>query len=161
MNESNNVSVSISRTKEDYNKIFEKFVGDIDNGNQANLRGLLAYGLYKVAKREWVSAYRKKEGTPPSLEDLQRYAETWTQSQIESAFDRADQILAEYADVVVGSAEPLILKRALQGSFWRGVLQSITASFLYTLLLVGIATILAVAGVDIVSIFQNTKNFAN
>jgi len=55
-----------------YNKIFERLVGDIEDGGDANLRGLLAYGFYKVAKREWVAQSREKNGNPPTGAELQR-----------------------------------------------------------------------------------------
>ncbi len=33
-----------------YNKLFEQFYDD----DEDQIRGLVAYGLYKIAKREWV-----------------------------------------------------------------------------------------------------------
>lgn len=142
-----------------YNKIFERLVGGIEDGNDANLRGLLAYGFYKVAKREWVAQYREKHGKPPSGDELQRYADTWTKSQLKSTEDRADQVLAEYAGIVIQSEEPAILRRALKGSFLSGVFQSITANIIYTIILIVITIILLVNGVDILSVLKNMSEF--
>jgi hypothetical protein len=61
----------------DYNPIFERLFGDVEDGS-ANVEGLVAYGLYKISKREWVTGLRKKEARGPSAEELRAYMATWT-----------------------------------------------------------------------------------
>ena len=64
-------------------------------------------------------------------------------------------LLAAFADVVVSEQEPIILRRALRGSFWRAVWPSMLASLVYTLLLIGTAIVSARAGIDLIGIIRN------
>ena len=136
-----------------FNPVFGKLVG-LEEGGQPDLQGLVAYGLYKIAKREWASDIATRHGRKPSEDELEAYMRTWTPSQLKTLQERAAQVLAEYADTVIQEEEPRILQDALRGSFWRGVWPSMLASFFYTLLLIGIALILAVSGIDFIGTFR-------
>lgn len=46
----------------DYNPVFEQLVDKADH----KLVGLVAYGLYKLAKREWIKAHIQKGGLAPT-----------------------------------------------------------------------------------------------
>jgi len=135
-----------------YNPIFEKLVG---TGEGQNLQGLIAYGLYKISKREWVSEFRARKGRKPTDEELDAYVETWTASQLHNVRERAAQVLAEYASTVIQAEEPRILRGAVKGTFWRGAGQSVVGAFLYTLLLIALTVILALAGIDLVGILRS------
>ncbi len=145
--------VGDENSERSYNPIFEKLVGP--ENSEAGLQGIVAYGLYKIAKREWVSEFRTRTGRKPTDDELDAYTRTWTASQLTTVNERAAQILAEYASEVIQSEEPRILRRALEGSFWRSVWPSMLAAFLYTLLLVGAALILARSGIDLIGIFRD------
>jgi uncharacterized membrane protein len=54
-----------------------------------------------------------------------------------------------------------IREDALRGTFWRGVGTSIAASFLYTLLLIGVVIVGQIAGVDIASIWNAISGIAS
>ena len=112
----------------EYNRIFETLVGP--EGATPHIQGLVAYGLYKVSKREWISDFTTRNRRRPSSDELDAYTRTWTPSQISTVQDRAAQVLAEYALTVLQDEEPRILARALRGSFWRAVPSSMLAAFL-------------------------------
>ena len=140
---------------DDYNPMFERLVGPPDG--ETPLEGFIAYGLYKIAKREWVSGFRAREGRRPSDAELNSYVSTWTASQLQGAKERAAQALAEFAAIIIEEEEPKTLRRALKGSFWRSFWPSIFASFIYTLVLIALALILTWAGIDLLGVFRNVK----
>ncbi|WP_113447868.1 hypothetical protein [Rhizobium cremeum] len=147
------VASSAPNGSKDYNTIFERFVGDGEAGNQ-DLLGIVAYGIYKNAKREWASEIRARHGRAPSEEELKAYHATWTSSQIQNARNNAQQVLAEYADYVISEAEPRILRDAVKGKFWPDVGTSIFSNALYTLGLIILAVILARSGVDLIGLLS-------
>ncbi len=136
----------------EYNKTFEKFVGN----DFSDLVGIVAYGIYKHAKREWATSIFNDHGRAPNADELRAYHATWTPRQIESARQSAAQVLSAYADEVISNEEPRILKDALKGSFWKSVWQSIFANGLYTLMLIALAIILAKAGVDLIGLIRES-----
>ena len=73
---------------------------------------------------------------------------------MEGVKQEAGAVLAAYANAVIAAQEPEILRLALRGSFWRAVWPSMTAGFLYTLILIGAAIVLARAGVDFIGIVR-------
>lgn len=139
--------------KPGFNPIFGQFVA-ADAADLDLLRGLVAYGLYKIAKREWASELFAGENRPPKEDELAAYVRTWTPSQIDGKREQAETILAQYAEAVVAAATPAIEKEALRGRFWRFVGHGIAANVLYTLLLILIAVILKWAGVDLLGLAE-------
>lgn len=101
-----------------YNPIFEKM---LEAAGDDRLRGLVAYGLYKTAKREWARELQDREGRKPTDEELRAYIRHWTPTQMDNVQQMARQTLAEYAAAVIEAEEPRILRQALQGTFWRSV----------------------------------------
>jgi hypothetical protein len=136
-----------------YNPIYEKLVDE--SGDGADLVGLVAYALYKRAKRNWARELRARRQRKPTAEELDAYVDTWTADRLEGVKSEAGAALAEYASAVVAEQEPEILRRALRGSFWRAVWPSMVAAFLYTLILIGAAFVLARAGVDFIGILRS------
>jgi hypothetical protein len=139
--------------KPGFNPIFGQFVAT-DAETDTLLRGLVAYGLYKIAKREWASELFDAENRPPREDELAAYVRTWTPSNIEGKREQAETILAQYADAVVDAATPGIEKEALRGSLWRAVGYTIAGNVLYTLLLILIAVVLKWAGVDLLGLAE-------
>lgn len=135
-----------------YNKIFEKLVE-----SSSDIQGLVTYGLYKNAKKEWVSDFRSRRGRPPEPVELEEYTKMWTTTQFENAKIRAEQALAQYALVAIDNAKPQIIEDTLRGTFWSGVWKNIFSNALYTIILIGFAFILKFSGVDLVSIFETAK----
>ena len=83
-----------------FNPIFGQFV-PAGAADPDLLRGLVAYGLYKIAKQEWASALWKTENRVPTHDELAACVRTWTASSVEGARERAEMILADYASTVV------------------------------------------------------------
>jgi hypothetical protein len=137
-----------------YNPIYEKLVSEEDD--DPDLVGLVAYALYKRAKRNWARDFRERRQRKPNDTDLDAYVDTWTADRLEGVKREAASALAEYANTVMASAEPDILRRALRGAFWRAVWPSMAASVLYTVILIIFAVILARAGVDLIGIVRTT-----
>ncbi len=135
-----------------YNPLYEILVDDPENTQEA-LQGVIAYGLYKHAKREWVSSFYERHSRGPEDEELATYVRTWTPSRIEGLRSEARNILAEYAGEVLREAEPAIIRNALRGQFWRGVWPSMVATLLYSVTLVVLYIVLSNLGVDVLTVF--------
>jgi hypothetical protein len=139
----------------DYNPIFEQLVGD--ESLSPETQGLVAYGLYKVAKREWVTEFRRQNGRGPNDDELKAYIATWTPSRMENLLMSAEQTLAEFAKDTIAQEEPRILRRALRGTFWRAVGPTMVGALLYTLILIALAIILARSGIDLIGILKTAS----
>lgn len=138
-------------SKAPYNPIFSRFVdAERDEGEQ--LSGLVAYGLYKVAKREWAAELGSRENRKPTELELESYIRTWTESRLRGLADQAEGVLGAYASTVVDAARPQIREDAIRGTFWSGVGLSIAANAFYTVGLILLLIILRYAGVDLLSI---------
>jgi hypothetical protein len=87
--------------KPGFNPIFSQFV-PLESDETERLSGIVAYGLYKIAKREWAVEL----GHPPSEAELAAYIQTWTASQIKGKREQAETILAQYANSVIEAATP-------------------------------------------------------
>ena len=131
-----------------HNPIFTKLVVDGDD----KLRGMVAYGIYKTSKREWIQAFADEHGRPPMAAELSAYAGTWTPQLIQNATDAATSALAEFASGAIDEARPAILKDALKGDAMRSVLLNMLSALLYTLALIAMVVVLKRAGVDVLSI---------
>lgn len=133
-----------------YNPLFERFT----DPSESKLGGLVAYALYKRAKVEWSTEYRKEHGSPPSEEARKGYQANWTATTIQAFRDQAESALAAYAQNAVEEARPGIREEALRGTFRGGVWQSIVANAIYTLALIAIVLILRWSGVDLIGLAQ-------
>jgi len=141
-------------TEPPYNPIFTRFVPQ-ESETEEPLQGLIAYGLYKIAKREWASRLWQKEQRKPNEEELKSYVDTWTDSRLKGVEQQAETALARYAEIVVEAATPQIREDALRGTTWKSIQLSIAANFIYTLLLIALFFVLRLAGVDLISILTS------
>jgi len=136
--------------KTSYNPIFETLV----KTGRGDILGLVAYGIYKISKREWVQEFQERHRRSPDAPELAAYISMWTPSQLENLRGAAEEVVASYADEVVEAAKPDIVRDALRGTTWRAVWTSMLASLLYTLLLIGLVFALSFVGIDIVDIAE-------
>lgn len=118
------------------------------------LPGMVAYCLYKIAKREWATEFFRRNGRKPNDAELEDYIRTWTPTRIAGAAKEADAVILEFAGSVIETNAPQIREQALRGTFWSSVWNSIVAAFLYTLMLIGTVIVLRIAGIDLLSITQ-------
>lgn len=135
-----------------YNRLFEEFY----DADEDQVRALIAYGLYKVAKREWVQR-ASKGGDASTRAELQAYHETWTPANIAGKRAEADQVLRSYSDAVIAQERPRIIEEALRGDALKSVTINLLSAFLYTLILIGIVVVLRWSGIDLLAIAEATR----
>ena len=121
---------------------------------QHKLVGLIGYGLYEEARREWVDAFKGREGRYPSPAELRAYETSWTSSRLEGLKNAAVQILASYADSLGREIEAQALRGALKGGFVRSVVRWIFSAVLFSAAVLGLVIALSRAGVDPVGAFK-------
>lgn len=131
-----------------HNPVFTKLVVDSDD----KLLGMVAYGIYKTSKREWIHSFEEAHGRPPNNDELLAYAGIWTPQLVQNATDAAASALAEFASGAIDEARPNILKDALKGDAVRSVLLNMLAALLYTIALICVVLVLKASGIDILSI---------
>ena len=105
-----------AQTSSPVDPVFPRF---FRNGEepQHKLVGLIGYGLYEEARREWVDGFKGREGRYPTPTELRAYETSWTSSRLEGLKNAAVQILASYADSVAREIETQALRGALRGAF--------------------------------------------
>lgn len=138
-----------------YNPIFTRFV-PINEADGPSIPGLVAYGLYKVAKREWVLEFTNQNSREPTEDERRNYVATWTESRLAGLAKQAEGAMGEFAETIVVANAPAIREDALKGSIPRAIWTSMAASFFYTLLLIGVILVLRYAGVDLLSIASSS-----
>ncbi|WP_102959526.1 hypothetical protein [Mangrovicella endophytica] len=136
-----------------YNPLFGQFVGE-GQADERTLSGMVAYCLYKIAKREWAVEFFQRNGRRPTEVELDEYTRTWTATRISGTQKEADAVLLAFAASVIDENTPSIREDALRGTFLTSVINSILAAFLYTLILIGIVILLRFSGVDLLSVYQ-------
>lgn len=122
------------------------------DGNKVT--GLLAYALYKVAKREWATEQWEARQTRPTADEMNAYTRTWTKSLVDAKLAEAESMLAAYAEEVIRDATPAIREDAVRGTLGKDLLTALAAAALYTLILIGAAAILEFAGVDLAGVID-------
>lgn len=142
-------------TAPNYNPIFERFVPPGEHDDR--LSGLVAYGLYKVAKREWAAGIWATEGRGPSEQERRDYIRTWTPSRLDGLQDQADNVLASFSETVVQVARPDIREDALRGTTRSAILTGMAGNFCYTLVLIAAVILLAWSGVDLAGLLEKLK----
>jgi hypothetical protein len=144
---------------ERYNVVYEKLVLRDDD-----LVGLIAYALYKQRKRAWIVDFKAQQAREPSQEEERSYliGETTT-ARLSDYRQQSESILASYADEVIKSATPTIQREAIAGRiegalrWYQQIPAGVVAAFTYTLVLIGIVSILKYAGIDLLSILNAGK----
>lgn len=92
-----------------YNPIYERLVRDEDD-----LIGIVAYGLYKQSKREWIQRYAERhEGCRPSPEHLMDYVDRYSESDLGRFRDQAEDMMLRFAEVIIEDRAPAIRQEAL------------------------------------------------
>jgi hypothetical protein len=133
--------------------VFPRFFRD-GEGPQHKLVGLIAYGLYEEARREWVDDFKDREGRYPTPDDLRAYETSWTASRLEGLKNAAVQVLASYADSLAREVENQALRRALRGGFFRSVARWLFSAILFGAAVLGLMAALSRAGVDVIGTLQ-------
>jgi hypothetical protein len=111
-----------------------------------DIEGAIAYALYKVSKREWISNHARMSGKAPSEKDLSAFAATQTEAVLTAYRAQARAILEGYARDIVDGERPRIVQSTLRGSFWRSFWPSMAASLAFTVALVVVGVLAALLG---------------
>jgi hypothetical protein len=122
------------------------------------LVGLIAYGLYEEARREWVDEFKAREKRFPIPEELRAYERSWTASRLEGLKNAAVQVLASYADTVAREVEIQALRGALRGGFGRSVVRWLFSAVLFSTAVLAITVALSRAGLDPVAAIQGLRS---
>lgn len=131
-----------------FSSMFERLV-ERSHPDSHELVGLVAYGIYKRAKREWADRLQARTGRTPSPEELNSFIEYWTETRLRALREEASSVLVAFSDHVLKQEESRIIRDALRGSFWRGVTRSVLAALIYTLVLIAAAIAFLRAGVNL------------
>ncbi|MCG8531347.1 MAG: hypothetical protein MI749_11850 [Desulfovibrionales bacterium] len=119
-----------------YNKIYEKIVIEPDDAI-----GLVAYGLYKQKKIEYIKSVREKEDR--DISDIEReHFHDFSCQHVDEYRDHASQLMQNvffevYEDVIKEAQESFddTLKERLKGTLRSGVLASVLGSFATAILI--------------------------
>jgi hypothetical protein len=122
---------------------------------QHKLVGLIAYGLYEEARREWVDDFKGREKRFPTPEELRAYESSWTVSRLDGLKNAAVQILASYADTLAREVENQALRGALRGGFVRSVVRWLFSAVLFSAAGLALIVALSRAGLDLGAAFQD------
>ena len=129
----------------------------MDQGSSP-IQGYIAYGLYKNAKREWITQFMAaNNGRRPTPAQLNAFVGSFTAQTIQTFETQAAAALVEFADGAVAEQRPAIVEEALRGTFWSSIGMSLLGSLIYTVLLIAIVIALAVSGVDLLDIVDKLQ----
>lgn len=91
---------------------FRKLVESDDD-----LAGLIAFGLYRIQKEEWA------DDKPRSDDEVLRYSEVLTKSQVNTLRASAEQMLERFADSIIAEFRPQIEEEVRAAGFTEVVTQ--------------------------------------
>jgi hypothetical protein len=134
--------------------VFPRFFRN-GEGPSHEVIGLMAYGLYEEARREWVDDFKVREGRYPSPEELRTYETSWTSSRLDGLKNAAVQVLASYADTLARDIENQALRQALQGRFFRSVMRWLFSATLFCAAALGLLIASSRAGIDVIGALQD------
>lgn len=143
-----------------YNRMFETLVPSTD-GQADVLRGMIAYSLYKRAKCEWVQDKKNNPASPgagPTQAELEEYARTWTPSMVENLNKQAEATIEAFAAEIIKINTPDIEKAALRGKWSKDLWTGVISNGIFTLILIGLAFILAFSGINIFTIVESINS---
>lgn len=129
-----------------YNEVFERLVDAKDD-----IEGFIAYGLYKQAKREWITSFIETHNRRPSARELEAFSSHWTPTTLQSLRETAESALSAYAQSVVQDETPTIERDALRlgRPLWKDLVIGVVSAFVYSLLLLLAAGIFHFFGSDV------------
>jgi len=91
-----------------YNPAYERLVQSDDD-----LVGLVAYGLYKQSKRDWIKRFFDRNGASPSNEQLMDYVDRYSDVDLMRFRDQAEDMMLRFAEVMVEDRAPAIREEGL------------------------------------------------
>ncbi len=154
-----------------YNKVLEHYVGS--DTSKVDLVGLVAYALYKRQKRDWLIRFRLEHaGRDPTEAEVAALTSGYLTDDLrDTLYERATDILSDYAETFVEAAEPRIREDAIasetlrqareikesitsNSGFARQVGTGIVATALWTLLVTALVLTGLAFGSDLVDMWK-------
>lgn len=150
-----------------YNEVYEKLVTE-----PGDLVGMIAYALYKDSKRDWLQRFEQEEGRRPDVgETFNGYVRAQGAGELARLRNQAEDLLAEYAGVVVKEITPEIRENALQAEalteakrlnadverntrWYKGIGSNVAGAFVYSLLLIVMVIFLRWTDVDVLGFLE-------
>ncbi|CAK0764799.1 putative Permease [Azospirillaceae bacterium] len=117
-----------AETVKDYNTIFERLVE-----NDKDLRGLVAYGIYKQTKRDWIVRYKDQNNKNPNDQECRAWVNGRVEKDLQLLCEHADNILKNFGENFVEKMKPGIEKTNIEKKieertkFWPAVGASFVA----------------------------------
>jgi hypothetical protein len=93
-------------------------------GNETDLIGLVAYGLYQRRKRCWIKDFQEKTGRYPSAADREFYAFGYRDDAISALRQEAEGVMATFGEQTIEGQLPELRRDALNAET-QAVLSSI------------------------------------
>lgn len=150
-----------------YNRVLEHYVGA--DADRIDLVGMVAYALYKRQKRDWLVLHRRQHGgREPSADETAALTRAYMTEDLRlTLYERATDMLGDYARTFVEAAEPKIREDAIasealrqardiersitqESGFAKQVATGLVATALWTLLVLALVLTSLVFGSDLV-----------
>ena len=93
--------------KYNYSHVFDDLIEDAED-----LPGLVAYGFYKLRKRQWIIDFEKEKGQSPDKDQCLEYSFTFRDNSLEALRDEAEGVLFRFAENVIESRKPELISEA-------------------------------------------------
>jgi hypothetical protein len=129
-----------------YNAVFERLV-DAAQNDADKLIGIVAYGLYKIGKRQWIVQFRREFGRRPTDTEVRAHGKTQVETVLDGYRTQAASIVAAYTGTVLDSERPKIVAEARKGSFKQSFWPSYVASAAFAATLAILAFVLYWTGI--------------
>lgn len=113
---------------------------------------MIAYGLYKIAKREWFTEFKRDNNRDPNPDEILAYTSTWTPALLDGKRSEANNIMRAYSNTVIENERPSIVEQALRGTWFDTIFKNLASAAIYTVILISLAFILKLAGIDFLQI---------
>lgn len=150
-----------------YNRVLEKLVESEDD-----LVGLVAYGLHKRSKRDWLTSFREDKSRLPTADEEDAYVQgQLLLDNLGRLRNQATAMLTSYSDYLVQQAAPEIREDAInnhvlertretlriiqgQRTVWTQMGTAVLGALAYTLVLIVIALALRFVGIDLLTVLE-------
>ena len=107
------ISKALGPSDEDqFSTIFRRLVKSSDD-----LVGLIAYGIYKQSKRDWIIQYKEKHKRRPNSDAMNDYHDHFTDTDLDRFRNEAEGMMVAFSDVIVADKRPYIEKEIRELEF--------------------------------------------
>ncbi len=93
-----------SQKKYTHSHVFDELISSPED-----LPGLVAYGLYKSRKRQWISDFETANGKPPTKEECLGYSFGFRDQSLSALREEAEGALFRFAEDVIESRKPELM----------------------------------------------------